>query len=77
VDSTRGKTGITLNLVSNRSKVSKKALGTARNAAVLAYITSLGVTATVARENKVSSTNLSTAKKVNRVTINAAWTNPN
>ena len=77
VDSTRGKTGITLNLVSNRSKVSKKALGTARNAAVVAYITSLGVTATVVRENKVSSTNLSTAKKVNRVTINAAWTNPN
>ena len=77
VDSTRGKTGITLNLVSNRSKVSKKALGKARNAAVVAYITSLGVTATVVRENKVSSTNLTTAKKVNRVTINAAWTNPN
>jgi uncharacterized repeat protein (TIGR02543 family) len=77
VDSTRGKTGITLNLVSNRSKVSKKALGKARNAAVVAYITSLGVTATVVRENKVSSTNLTTAKKVNRVTINAAWTIPN
>jgi outer membrane protein OmpA-like peptidoglycan-associated protein len=77
VDSLRGKTSITLNLVSNRSKLSKKALGKARNSAVVAYISSLGVTATFVRENNVSSTNLTTSTKVNRVTIKATWTNPN
>ena len=77
VDSLRGKTSITLNLVSNRSKLSKKALGKARNSAVVAYISSLGVTATFVRENNASSTNLTTSTKVNRVTIKATWTNPN
>ena len=77
VDSLRGKTNITLNLVSNRSKLSKKTLGKARNSAVAAYISSLGVTATFVRENNVSSTNLTTSTKVNRVTIKATWTNPN
>ena len=77
VDSLRGKTNITLNLVSNRSKLSKKALGKARNSAVSAYVSSLGVTATFVRENNVSSTNLTTSTKVNRVTIKATWTNPN
>jgi hypothetical protein len=53
-----------------------KAIGKARNAAVVAHLRSLGVTATFVRENNVSSTNLSTAQKVNRITIHAAWTNP-
>ena len=77
VDSMRSKTNIRFTLVSNRSKVSKKALGKARNSAVAAYISSLGVTATFVRENNVSSTNLTTSTKVNRVTIKATWTNPN
>jgi uncharacterized repeat protein (TIGR02543 family) len=77
VDTLRGKTNITLTLVSNRAKSSSKSLGKARNAAVVAYLRSLGVTATIVRENNVSSTNLSTSKKVNRVTIQAGWTNPN
>jgi uncharacterized repeat protein (TIGR02543 family) len=75
VDTIRGKSNITLTLVSNRSKTSTKALGKARNSAVVAYLRSLGVTATVVRENNVTSTNLSTAPKVNRVTIQAGWTN--
>jgi uncharacterized repeat protein (TIGR02543 family) len=77
VDSVRGKTNITLNLVSNRSKASKRSLGTARNAAVVAYINSLGVMATFVRENNVTTTNLTTSTKVNRVTVKATWTNPN
>ena len=77
VDTLRGKTNITLTLVSNRAKASSKSLGKARNGAVVAYLKSLGVSATIVRQNNVSSTNLSTAQKVNRVTIQAGWTNPN
>jgi outer membrane protein OmpA-like peptidoglycan-associated protein len=77
VDTVRGKPNINFSLVSNRAKVSTRALGKARNAAVVAYIRSLGVTAKFVRKNNVSSTNLSTSKKVNRVTIQAVWTNPN
>ena len=76
VDTVRGKSTITLTLVSNRAKNSTRALGKARNAAVVAYLRTLGVSATFVRENNVSSTNLSTSKKVNRVTIQASWTNP-
>lgn len=75
VDTIRGKSNITLTLVSNRSKTSTNALGKARNSAVAAHLRSLGVTATFVRENNVSSTNLSTAQKVNRVIIQAGWTN--
>jgi uncharacterized repeat protein (TIGR02543 family) len=75
VDTLRGKTGITLTLVSNRSKASTKALGKARNSAVEAYLRSLNVTATFVRENNVTSTRLLTSKKVNRVTIQAGWNN--
>jgi uncharacterized repeat protein (TIGR02543 family) len=77
VDTLRGKTNITLTLVSNRAKTSSRSLGKARNAAVVAYLRSLGVTATFVRDNNVSSTNLTTSQKVNRVTIQAGWTNPN
>ena len=76
VDTLRGKTNITLTLVSNRAKASTRSLGKARNSAVVAYLRSLGVSATIVRQNNVSSTNLSTSQKVNRVTIQAGWTNP-
>jgi uncharacterized repeat protein (TIGR02543 family) len=75
VDTLRGKADITLTLVSNRAKASTKALGKARNSAVADYLRSLGVTATFVRENNVTSTNLLTSKKVNRVTINGSWSN--
>jgi uncharacterized repeat protein (TIGR02543 family) len=77
VDTLRGKTNITLTLVSNRAKASTRSLGKARNSSVVAYLRSLGVSATIVRQNNVSSTNLSTSQKVNRVTIQAGWTNPN
>jgi hypothetical protein len=76
VDTLRGKTGITLTLISNRSKASTKALGKARNSAVEAYLRSLNVTATFERDNNVTSTSLLTSTKVNRVTIQAGWNNP-
>lgn len=76
VDTVRGKSNVTLTLISNRAKNSTRALGKARNASVVAYLRTLGVSATFVRENNVSSTSLSTSKKVNRVTIQAGWTNP-
>lgn len=75
VDTLRGRTDITVNLVSNRSRTSLKSLGKARNSAVVAYLKSLGVVATFVRVNHETSTNLTTSKKVNRVIVSASWTN--
>jgi uncharacterized repeat protein (TIGR02543 family) len=76
VDSLRGKADITLTIVSRRAKASKKALGKARNTAVVRYLRASGVTATFVRTNTVSKSNMALTKKVNRVTVFGAWTNP-
>jgi uncharacterized repeat protein (TIGR02543 family) len=76
VDSLRGKTDITLSVVSRRAKASTKALGKSRNTAVVRYLKSLGVTAKIVRINTVSKSNASLSKKVNRVTVFGGWTNP-
>lgn len=76
VDSLRGKTDINITVVSKRPKASKKALGRARNAAVVSYLGSLGVTAKFVRQNTAGKSNLTVAKKVNRVTVFAGWVNP-
>jgi uncharacterized repeat protein (TIGR02543 family) len=76
VDSLRGKTDITLSLVSRRAKASTKALGKSRNTVVVRYLKSLGVTAKFVRTNTVSKSNASLGKKVNRVTVFGGWTNP-
>lgn len=76
VDNLRGKTDISLKLVSKRSKASTQALGKKRNRAVARYLKSFGVTATFSRENTVGKTNKVLSKKVNRVTVLAGWTNP-
>lgn len=76
VDTLRGKTDITLSLVSKRPQASSRALGKARNAAVVRYMKSLGVTAKFERRNTVGKANLTMAKKVNRVTVQAGWANP-
>jgi len=76
VDSLRGKSNISVTVVALRAKASVKSLGRTRNAAVVRYLKSQGVNATFARKNNVSSSNLTKAKKVNRVTVQAVWTNP-
>jgi uncharacterized repeat protein (TIGR02543 family) len=76
IDSLRGKSNISVTVVSRRAKASVKSLGKARNTAVVRYLKSQGVNATFARKNNVSSSNLTKAKKVNRVTVQAVWTNP-
>jgi uncharacterized repeat protein (TIGR02543 family) len=76
IDSLRGKSSISVAVVSRRAKASVKSLGKARNTAVVRYLKSQGVNATFARKNNVSSSNMTKAKKVNRVTVQAVWTNP-
>ena len=76
IDSLRGKSNISVTVVSRRAKASVKSLGRTRNAAVVSYLRSQGINATFARKNNVSSSNVTTAKKVNRVSVQAAWTNP-
>ena len=76
VDTLRGKTDITLSIESKRPKASAKSLGKARNTAVVRYLKSLGVEAKFVRKNTAGKSNLTLAKKVNRVTVLAGWTNP-
>ena len=74
VDSLKGKTAIKISLAATRARSNAKSLGKARNAAVVAYLNSLGVVATYTRTNTIG-TGLSTGTKSNRVTISASWTN--
>jgi uncharacterized repeat protein (TIGR02543 family) len=75
VDSLRGKSAIKISLAATRARSNAKSLGKARNAAVVTYLTSLGVVATYTRTNTIG-TGVSTGTKSNRVTIGASWTNP-
>ena len=76
VDSLRGKTAIKITVAATRARTNSKSLGKQRNTAVVVYLTSLGVTATYVRSNKIGAASSSTSKKNNRVTIDASWTNP-
>jgi uncharacterized repeat protein (TIGR02543 family) len=75
VDTLRGKTDITLSVVSKRPKASARSLGKARNTAVVRYLKSLGVEAKFVRKNTAGKSNLTLARKVNRVTVLAGWRN--
>ena len=76
VDSLRGRTAINISVIARRHNSTNKSLGKARNTAVVRYLRSLGVEATFIRENRVGPSGSSLAKKNNRVTISASWTNP-
>lgn len=71
-----GKTNIQLALSATRNRGTGKALGRARNAAVVRYLESFGVEAIITRKNSLGKASLATAKKNNRVIISASWTNP-
>ena len=75
-DSLEGRTAISLSVAANRYRYAAKSLGKARNTAVVNYLRSLGVSATVSRTNTIGKGALSTALKNNRVTVKASWTNP-
>ena len=76
VDSLEGKTAIKISLAATRPPGAAKALGKARNSAVADYIRSLGVVATFTRSSTIGTGAVITAKKNNRVSISASWTNP-
>jgi outer membrane protein OmpA-like peptidoglycan-associated protein len=76
VDDLRGKTAIKISLAATRPSGAARSLGKSRNIAVVNYLRTLGVVATFERTNRVGKGNLSTAKKNNRVTLAASWTNP-
>jgi outer membrane protein OmpA-like peptidoglycan-associated protein len=76
VDSLSGKTSIKIALAATRAPGDLKSLGKSRNTAVVDYIRSLGVVATFTRTSTIGTGSSSTAKKNNRVSISASWTNP-
>lgn len=76
VDNLRGKTAIKISLAATRPSGVARSLGKSRNISVVNYLTSIGVVATYERTNKLGKGVRSTAKKNNRVTLNAIWTNP-
>jgi uncharacterized repeat protein (TIGR02543 family) len=76
VDTLRGRTTINISVIARRHNSTTKSLGKARNTAVVQYLRSLGVEATFTRENRVGPAGSSLAKKNNRVTLLASWTNP-
>jgi uncharacterized repeat protein (TIGR02543 family) len=76
VDTLKDRTTINISVITRRHNSTTKSLGKARNTAVVQYLRSLGVEATFTRENKVGPAGSSLAKKNNRVTLQASWTNP-
>jgi uncharacterized repeat protein (TIGR02543 family) len=76
VDTLQGRNAIEITVASRRHSSTKKSLGKQRNTAVVRYLKSLGVQATFSRSNIVGMGKSSTAKKNNRVTLSATWTNP-
>jgi uncharacterized repeat protein (TIGR02543 family) len=75
VDALRDRTQISIKVSALRHNTAKKKLGKQRNTAVVQYLRSLGVEATFVRSN-VGQGGSATAKKNNRVTLEATWTNP-
>ena len=76
VDALQGRTTIEITVAARRHNSTVKKLGKQRNTAVVRYLRSLGVQATFSRSNIVGKGRSSEAKKNNRVTIKATWTNP-
>ena len=69
-------TSIKLAVSSVRASGTTKALGKSRIAAVVEYLRSVGVQATVSRSNVVGAGGTQSSPRNNRVTIQASWTNP-
>jgi outer membrane protein OmpA-like peptidoglycan-associated protein len=75
VDTLQDRTQISIKVSARRHNTAKKKLGKQRNTTVVQYLRSLGVEATFVRSN-VGQGGSATAKKNNRVTLEASWTNP-
>jgi outer membrane protein OmpA-like peptidoglycan-associated protein len=75
VDTLQDRTQISIKVSARRHNTATKKLGKQRNTAVVRYLRSLGVEAAFVRSN-VGRAGSATAKKNNRVTLEASWTNP-
>lgn len=75
VRSLAGRTAIKISVAATRARGDLKSLGKARNSAVVDYIRSLGVDATFTRTSSIGTGYAPAAKKNNRVTLSASWTN--
>jgi uncharacterized repeat protein (TIGR02543 family) len=69
-------TAVTVAVASVRAPGTSKALGRARNAAVVNYLKATGITATYTRTNSVGKSGTASTPSNNRVTVSASWTNP-
>ena len=67
---------VTVAVASVRAPGTTKALGRARNAAVVNYLKASGITATYTTTNSVSKSGTASTPSNNRVTVQAGWTNP-
>jgi len=76
-DSLEGRGSIAVSLTSERAKGSRASLGRNRAIAVVRYLESIGVEASFSTTNSLGIGRNPSAKKNNRVTISASWTNPN
>jgi len=69
-------TAVQLSVESVRAPGSARSLGKARNVAVVKYLRSVGIVATVTRANSAGTSGSSRSPANNRVTVKATWTNP-
>jgi uncharacterized repeat protein (TIGR02543 family) len=69
-------TDVKVTVASLRGPGTTKALGKARNRAVIKYLRSLGIEAAFARSNAVATSGTATTPRNNRVALQASWTNP-
>lgn len=67
---------VKVTVASVRAQGTSKALGKARNAAVVKYLKSAGINAAITRSNTVSTSGTATTPRNNRVSIQAGWINP-
>jgi uncharacterized repeat protein (TIGR02543 family) len=67
---------VTVSVASVRAPGTSKALGRARNAAVVDYLKATGITATFTTTNSVGTSGTASTPRNNRVTVQASWTNP-
>lgn len=67
---------VKVSVASVRASGTTKALGSARNRAVVKYLRSLGINATVTRSNTVRTAGSDNTPRNNSVTVQASWVNP-
>ena len=68
--------GVNITVSSLRVRGAAKALGTARSTAIVNYLKSAGIEATVTTRNTVATQARPSSAVLNTVTIQATWTNP-